>query len=200
MSRGTVQVTQGAKEQAASSRGGFKALEAGKYNVDIFDAEETEIKQGVNAGTKGVRMQFRISPGQKGANRRIFSAVYDVERWKPKEGKTEGAVNFQFFQFYKALGFEMGENFELPDVEDLLGEALTVKLKVVADTYQYNKALAEWQGKEPEEGTEAHTKWESEKPSKGDFLTNEIDEFLPLEELDDLDTAAAGDDEDGFDL
>jgi hypothetical protein len=123
MARKTVKVTQAAKEQAASSGGDFKALEAGKYNVTIADAEETEIGKGLNKGVTGVRMQFRISDGQKGANRRVFNTVWDTERWAPKDGKKEGAVNFQFHQFYKALGVDMSaEEVELPDVEDLLEE------------------------------------------------------------------------------
>jgi hypothetical protein len=199
MVRKTVKVTQAAKEQAESGGGDFKPLEAGKYNVDIFDAEEAEIKKGPNTGVTGVRMQFRISAGQKGANRRVFNTVWDTERWAPKDGKAEGAVNFQFHQFYKALGFDLSnEEFELPDVEDLLGEGLTVNLKVVADDYKFKKALAEWQGVEPdEEKAEAHAKWAAGKPVKGNFLTNKIGEFLPLE---DLDETVAEDDEDGFDL
>lgn len=198
MARKTVKVTQAAKEQAASGGGDFKPLEAGKYNVDIFDAEEAEIKNGPNAGVTGVRMQFRISDGQKGANRRVFNTVWDTERWAPKGDKPEGAVNFQFHQFYKAVGVDVsGDTLDLPEVEDLLGEALTVKLKVVADDYKFKKAYAEWQGQEPDEGTDAHATWADKKPAKGDFLTNEIAEFLALE---DLDETEAEDDEDGFDL
>ncbi len=198
MARGTVKVTQAAKEQAESGGGDFKPLAAGKYNVDIFDAETAEIKNGPNAGVTGVRMQFRIAAGQKGANRRVFNAVWDTERWAPKGDKPEGAVNFQFHQFYKALGFDLSnEEFELPDVEDLLGEALTVKLKVVADDYKYKKALAEWTDQEPAADTDAHAKWADKKPVKGDFLTNEIAEFLAVEDLDEVE---AEDDEDGFDL
>lgn len=205
MARKTVKVTQAAKEQAAAGGGDFKPLEAGVYNVDIFDAEEAEIKNGANKGVTGVRMQFRISAGQKGANRRVFNTVWDTERWAPKDGKAEGAVNFQFHQFYKALGFDLSdEEFELPDVEDLLGETLAVRLKIVADDYKYKKAHAEWAPKhtaiEDKNDENLLAEWleKNPEPKKGDFLTNEIGEFLAEQDLDDA--ADDSDDEEGFDL
>jgi hypothetical protein len=184
-----VNVTKGAQEQAASSGGDYKPLDAGIYNVSVFEAEGTAIKNPVspNNGVTGVRLHLRISDGQKGANRRLFTSVYDVERWNPKPGKTEGAVNFQFFQFYKALGIEFGEGeVELPEIEDLQGEELAVKVKIVHDSYAYNKAV--------KEGTLGDR-------TKADFLTNEVAEFLPVQDLDDLadDTEDAAD-EDAFDL
>lgn len=175
----TVRVTKGAEEQAASGGGDFKPLAAGIYNVTIFEAEEATIKNGANAGVTGARMQFRVSDGQKGANRRLFNTVWDTERWAPKDGKKEGAVNFQFFQFYKALGvdFSTEGDVELPEIEDLAGESLAVKVKIVHDKYNYDKAV--------KEGTLGDR-------TKGDFLTNEISEFLPEQE----DVGLDGDDED----
>lgn len=190
-----VSVTKGAEEQAKSNSGVFKPLPAGKtINVSIFEAEETKIGKGLNEGVTGARMQFKVSEGQAGANRRLFQSVYDVERWAPKEPGKEGAVNFLFYQFYKALGVSFPEDgeVELPEIDELVGEELAVKLKIVPDTYRYDKAVAEWKaaGEKPED-----------KPSKGDFLTNEIKEFLPFDD----DVAEAGDDvaaddEDEFDL
>lgn len=186
MARGTVKTTKDAEEKAAAGSGDYKPLDAGVYNVTIFDAEETEITnvKSANKGVTGVRMQFRISDGQKGANRRLFQSVYDVQKWAPKPGKDEGAVNFLFFQFYKALGYDLGDGeFDLPDVEDLVGESLAVKVKIVADTYQYNKA--------EKEGTLGDR-------TKGDFLTNEIAEFLP--EQDEVASEDPADEDDDFDL
>lgn len=185
-----VNTTKGAQEQAASGGGDFKPLAAGKYNVTVFEAEETEITnaKSANKGVTGVRMQFRISDGQNGANRRLFQSVYDVEKWAPKPGKEEGAVNFLFFQFYKAIGVDFPEDggeIDLPEIEDLVGEALAVKVKIVHDKYNYDKAVAD--------GTLGDR-------TKGDFLTNEISEFLPELDLDDVLDEDDADDEDEFDL
>lgn len=199
MARGTVKVTEAAQQEAAKGGGDFKPLDAGIYNVTIVDAEETKItnEKSPNKGTTGVRLQLRVSEGQKGTNRRLFQTVYDVERWNPKPGKDEGTVNWLFSQFYKSLGLmgESAELFELPDIEDLLGEALAVKVKIVPDTYKYKKALEEWNAlPEKADGTKA-----TPEPVKGDFLTNDISEFLPEQDIEDV-AEAADDDEDGFEL
>lgn len=175
----TVKVTKGAEEQAKAGSGDFKPIPAGVYNVTVVEAEAAEIKNGNNAGVTGVRMQFRISDGQPNANRRLFNTVWDVDRWAPKDGKKEGAVNFQFFQFYKALGVEFPEvgEADLPEIEELGGEPLAVKIKITHDDYKYKQAV--------KDGTLGDR-------TKGDFLTNEISEFLPEQE----DVALDGDDED----
>ena len=187
MARTTVKVTKAAQEEAAKGGGDFKPLDAGIYNVTIVDAEETEItnEKSPNKGTTGVRLQLRISEGQKGTNRRLFQSVYDVERWAAKPGKDEGAVNWLFSQFYKALGVNMEGEVELPEVEDLLGEALAVKVKITADKYQYDKAV--------KEGTLGDR-------TKSDFLTNEISEVLPEQDYVEDQKTIEDDDEDGFDI
>lgn len=186
MARTTVKVTKAAQEEAAKGGGDFKPLDAGIYNVTIVDAEETTItnESSANKGTTGVRLQFRISEGQKGTNRRLFQTVYDVERWAAKPGKDEGTVNWLFSQFYKALGVNMEGDVELPDVEDLLGESLAAKVKITVDKYKFEKAK--------KEGTLGDK-------TQADFLTNEISEFLPEQEVSDA-PEAEDDDEDGFDI
>lgn len=198
MARGTVKVTQEAREQAEEGpKGAFKPRPAGvAFNVTISDAEERTIsKEGANKGIKGVGLSFKFTSEMPGFTQFVFNTIWDVDKW-PSSGKS----NFQFFQFYKALGFDLSdENFELPDVEDLLGETLAVKLAIKADDYAYNKALTEWKGSEPsEDDKEKHAAWEEKKPSKGDFLKNEIKEFLP--EVEDDDLGSNDDDEDGFDI
>jgi len=184
MARTTVKVTKAAQEEAAKGGGDFKPLNAGIYNVTVVDAEETTItrEDSPNKGTTGVRLQLRISEGQKGTNRRLFQTVYDVERWA---GKDEGTVNWLFSQFYKALGVNMEGEVELPEVEDLLGEALAVKVKIVSDKYKFEKAK--------KEGTLGDK-------TLADFLTNDISEFLPEQDLPDAPEVEAADDEDGFDI
>src|SRR5690606_16871183 len=127
------------------------------------------------------------SDGQEGQNRRLFTSVYDVERWAPKTGKTERKGNILFFQFYKTHDIELGEReVEMPEIEAIQGEGLAVKDNIVRDVHTYNKAV--------KEGTVGDR-------TKADFLTNEVSEFLPLQDLDDLedDTEDAAD-EDAFDL
>ena len=179
----------------------FAPLPAGKYNVSVFDLAEGEYKNGVNKGKKFLKLQLRISEGQTGTNRRVFTNVGDFERWNPKAGKEVGAVNFQYFQFYKALGVvfpkpgEDGE-VELPDFDEIEGADLAIKLKIVEDSYAYEKALGEW--KDAKDKAEAKGKpFEDEEPVKGDFLKNEVAEFLPS--LDEDELASAGGDDD-FDL
>ena len=187
MARKTVNVTEAAQQEAAKGGGDFKPLAAGIYNVTIVDAEETTIERedSPNKGTTGVRMQLRISEGQKGTNRRLFQTVYDVERWAPKKPGAEGTVNWLFAQFYKSLGVDMTGAVELPEIEDLLGESLAVKVKIVPNTYKYNKAV--------KEGTLGDQ-------TKSDFLTNDIAEFLPEQEISDVEDTEADDDEEGFAL
>ena len=198
MGRKTVNVTEAAQQEAAKGGGDFQPLAAGIYNVTVVDAEETKIDnpKSVNNGFTSVRMQFRISDGQKGANRRLFQTVYDVERWANKDGSDPkdangvviegtGSVNWLFSQFYKSLGVDMTGAVDLPEIEDLLGKSLAVKIKIVPDTYKYNKAA--------KDGTLGDR-------TKSDFLTNEISEFLPEQEISDVEDDAAEDDEEGFAL
>lgn len=181
----TTKVTPGAAAKAAEG-GAFKPLPAGIYNATIFEHSAAEIKNGDNKGVQGLNIQFRISDGQKGANRRIFTHVWETEKW------AKGSVNFLYFQFYKALGVEFKdadgndlEEVELPDLDELNGSPLALKLKVVVDSYQYDKAV--------KEGTLGDR-------AKGDFLKNEVAEFLPEQDLTDVEDEAADDDEDGFDI
>ncbi len=200
MSR-TTKVTPGAAAKAAEGNA-FKPLPAGIVNATIFEHSAAEIKKGDNVGVTGLNIQFRISDGQKGANRRIFTHVWETEKW------ASGSVNFLYFQFYKALGVEFKdadgndlEEVELPDLEDLNGSPLALKLKVVPDDYQYKKALAEWEGLEPAEDSPKYAAWKQDKPSKGDYLKNEVAEFLPeQDDLPDAEDESPEDDESGFDL
>lgn len=193
----SVKVTPGAVETATSGGGDFKPLPAGKYNVSIFDHSVRQYgEKSNNVGRDFLALHLRVSDGQKGANRRLFTNVGDFEKWANKDGsdvkdangvlQATGSVNFLYYQFYKALGVDFsGEEAALPDYEDLNGEEFTVKVKIVADKFQYEKAV--------KEGTVGDR-------TQADFLKNEVAEFLPLE---DIETGAdeAGDlDEDDFDL
>lgn len=194
------------KDVKKSENTGFAPLPAQKYNVTVFDLDEGEYKNGANKGRPFLKLQFRVSDGQPGANRRIFVNLGDFPYWKKKDGSGEdGASNFLYWQFYKALGVVFPSKDEedevevsLPDLEDIEGAALAVKLKIVNDTYAYEKAMNAWV--EAKEAAEEKGKPFTEpQPEQGDFLKNEVAEFLPEIDADDLaDEQGGGSDE--FDL
>src|SRR6478609_8027823 len=158
----------GADNKASQQSGTFEPLPAGVYNVDIYDHKIEQYKNGGNAGRDYLNLHLRISDGQAGANRRVFVKVGDFPKWAPKNGKE--AVNFLFFQFYKALGVEFPDGddlteVDLPDFEDLNGSRLGVRLKIVQDAYAFKKAKDAWNGK-------------GDRPEENDFLKNEVVAFL----------------------
>ena len=192
------------KDVKKSENTGFAPLPAGKYNVTVFDLDEGEYKNGVNKGRPFLKLQLRISDGQKGANRRLFVNVGDFPYWKNKDGSgSDGASNFLYWQFYKSLGVVFpGKDEEdevevvLPDLEEIEGASLAVKVKIVKDEYAYNKAMAAWE--DEAEKAEAKGKDAPPRPEPDDFLKNEVAEFLP--EIDPDDLASDGDDSDDFGL
>lgn len=174
---------------------GFDPIPAGTYNVTIYDYEVKQVKPGsANAGRDFLALQLRISEPQKGANRRLFVNVFDFPRWAPKAGKSEGSVNFLFFQFYKALGVDFPDGVDgevdLPDYEDLQGSSVAVKVVITQDDYRFKNARKDWIAS-GEKGPE---------PEAADFLKNEVKEFLAEQDADDLATDEDDDDEDDFDL
>ena len=178
----------------AAKGSGFDPLPAGKYNVNIFEVSEGTYKEGgANAGRTFLKLHLKVADGQAGANRRLFTNVGDFPRWAPKPGGKDpkGAPNYQFFQFYKSLPDDLAVEFpegvdgdvELPDLEDLEGALLAVKIKVVKDDYAFKKAKAEG---------------DLDGRTEDDFLKNEVAEFLPAIDPEDLVDESAGSDE--FDL
>lgn len=195
------------QQDTKDSKGsGFDPIAPGTYNVTIFDFEIGQYKAGTaNAGRDFLNVQFRISDGQKGANRRLFERIGDFARWAPKDGATEGKVNFTFFGFYRALGVDfdgVDGDVELPDYEDLKGAALAVKVAIENDDYRYGLALSEWkQNKDKANDPEAF-EVKNPRPEPSDFKRNVIKDFLPEQDVDDLgaDDVAVDDDDDEFDL
>ena len=194
------------KDVKKSENTGFAPLPAGKYNVSVFDLEESEYKSPNNKGKPMLRLQLRVSDGQKGANRRLFTNLGDFPYWGKKDGSGEdGSPNFLYFQFYKALGVVFPSKDEedevevsLPDLDEIEGATLAVKVKIVNDDYAYKKAQEAWI--EAKDAAEAKGKpFTEEQPEQGDFLRNEVAEFLPEIDADDLaDEQGGGSDE--FDL
>lgn len=168
-----VQVT---GEVSTETNTGFKPLKAGKYEVTIFGVEEGAYKNGDNKGKPNLNVQYKISDGQKGANRRVFDLVPLITNW------SDGKDAFRFFQFWAAvLGMpekdfrikvkeakEAGdtdlETLDLPEDDDLLGMELTITLNVKDDKYRYEEAVKKWKA-DGEKG---------EAPVQADFQRNNI--------------------------
>lgn len=132
----------------------FPPLEAGSYTVDIYEVKSGEYKSPANKGKPNIRIQFRVSDGQKGANRRLFNTIGIFEKWGPTSKNPEGSDNFSFFNFFAAVTGRKEKEFrawfeetedpfgELPGPRDLEGMPVTAVVKVVEDSYGFDKALA----------------------------------------------------------
>lgn len=111
-------------EDALASKGGsMEPIPAGTYNATVFNIEEEQVRSGPNEGKPRFNVQFRISDGQY-ENRRVFSYVplYAAnDAWKAAS-------------FFKALGYDIkAGKFTVPATADLLGKALSVRVKVGED-------------------------------------------------------------------
>lgn len=141
-----------------ASNNAFAPLPAGPYEVTVFDVEQKVYgdKSG-NAGRPNVNVQFRISDGQKGANRRVFQTVGLFPTWAPTDKNPGGADNFTFFQFFAAVqgksekdfrievreSVTAGKGIDLPDLTSLLGKPLVIVLSVKPDVYAFKRAESE---------------------------------------------------------
>lgn len=128
--------------------GGFKPLKVGRYEATVFKLEEKRYASVKNKDRPYLNVEFRISDGQVGANRRLFEKVPLFSKW------SDGKDAFAFFRFFAAVtdtdekefraawneAAEAGEEFDLPDDVDILGTPVTLTLKIVDDTYAFNKA------------------------------------------------------------
>lgn len=108
---------------ATTSGGDYSPIPAGSYNATVYDIKQEEVKSGPNAGKPRFNIQFRISEGQH-ENRRVFGyiALYVAgDFWKTQS-------------FFSALGYDMKSGkFEVPEVNELLGKAVGIRVKVGKD-------------------------------------------------------------------
>ena len=159
-------------EISTNTGGSFAPLPAGKYEATVFGITDGKYKNGDNKGRDNLNVQFKISAGQVGANRRIFDLIPLDPTW------AGGGDAFRYFQFFAAVqGMpekdfrievkarkEAKEDIELPDDADMLGTEVTLTLKVSDDKYKFDKAVKEW--KDNGEKGDA--------PVKADFQRNDI--------------------------
>lgn len=134
----------------------FKPLEAASVVVSIFEATAGEYKNGGNKGRTNVRIQFKVSEGQKGANKRLFQTVGIFEKWAPTSKNPDGFDNFTFFDLFAAATGKANKEFrqwfeetadpfaELPSPKQLEGRKVVATLKIVNDEYAYTKALTQF--------------------------------------------------------
>ena len=163
-------------EVSTETGGAFKPLPAGRYEVTIFGVEEGKYKNGPNKGRPNLNVQYRISEGQKGTNRRIFDLIPLFTNWAGPEAKDA----FTFFRFFSAVQGMSEKDFriavkedgaadDLPEDDDLLGMELTLTLKVEDDDYRFDKAKEEWE----KNGSKG------EPPVQADYQRNRVQDVGP---------------------
>jgi len=121
------------RKAAAAANEGFAPLPAGWYNATIFSVEEREFRSENYKGESYYNVQFRISEGDY-AKRAVFAMVPLRVRWNPTEKSPDGFPT-QFIPFFEALEYEVDGEFEVPDPDELAGQDVTIRLRVVEDTY-----------------------------------------------------------------
>lgn len=169
----------GGEKVTTDTGGSFAPLPAGRYEATIFSLKEGEYKSEKNKGLPNLNVQYRISEGQKGANRRIFDLVPMDAKWK------DGKDAFRFHQFcaavtgrtekaWRELWNESAEDKKkpkpsIPDDAELLGKAVTLVLGIEDDDYNFDKAHKVWEAADDPELPE---------PVIADYQRNKISNVL----------------------
>lgn len=158
-----IDTTGGVKE---GNSGSFAPLPSGKYQATVFDSKAGAFgPKSANADRPNINVQFRISDGQKGANRRVFQTVGLFLNWAATDKNPDGADNFLFYQFFGAVTGQKDKDFRakvkevgvaklgtlLPDPDSILGKQVTLDLGIELDDYAYKKALADDATVKPED-------------------------------------------------
>lgn len=122
------------EHKAPEAQGGaFAPLKPGWYEATIYAVDNIEFskKEGYEGKNEGWNIQYRISDGQNGANRRVFSRYYIGDVVFPS-----GSDNFSLFDLGDAVtggkfraAYNEGEA-ELPDRGDLLGRPVEIRLVI----------------------------------------------------------------------
>lgn len=172
-------------ETVSEPSNNFDPLPAGKYGTTVFNVEAKEYGPNTNnAGREAWNIQFRISEGQTGTNRRVFQMIGLFPSWAATDKNPDGSDNFLFYQFFSAIQGKTEKEFRaevkevkegkgkktlsLPDAVQALGSEVILDLGIEDDTYQYNKAVKEWKA-----GGE-----QGEEPVQDDFKRNNIKRIL----------------------
>jgi hypothetical protein len=124
----TVNVPTDYKPSAPSSND-LGPIPAGTYASTLFDIKAEEVKSGPNAGKPRWNIQFKISGGQYD-NRRVFSYIpmyVAGDFWK-------------FENFFSSLGFAVEGAFKVPEINDILGKDVDVRVKVREAQGEYSES------------------------------------------------------------
>lgn len=170
----------------AESQGGNTPIDAGQYKATIFEVTVLDTfseKSDYYTGKPAFNIQYRISDGQKFANRRHFERLLIAERFAPKDGAKQGTVNLSAHKFLKAFEIDPNEFVQENGAFDkvkfitaLQGRSIGLNLVVKADKYQYERALKAW----------ADAGGEGPEPKQEDYKSNQLDygrPYLPVEEV-----------------
>lgn len=128
--------------------GGFKPLPNGRYEATVFKVDDGKYSSAKNKDRPNLKVQFKISDGQTGANRRLFEVVPMFAKW------SDGKDAFAFFRFFAAVtdtdekefraawneAAEAKEDFDLPDDVEILGTPVTLTVKITDDEWAFKKA------------------------------------------------------------
>lgn len=94
-------------------------IPAGAYTATVFEIKAEEVKSGPNAGKPRWNVQLKVTDGEYD-NRRVFSYIpmyVAGDFWK-------------FESFFSALGFEVKGEFSVPEINDILGKKIDVRVKI----------------------------------------------------------------------
>lgn len=176
-------------EKISEPSSGFDPLPPGKYAATVFQVDDKEFgPKSNNAGRPAWNIQFRISDGQTGANRRVFQLVGLFPSWAPTDKNPDGSDNFLFYQFFAALLGKSEKEFRaevkevaegkgkktlsLPDAVQALGTEVVLDLGIETDTWNYDKARAEWE----------NSGQVGDEPDPEDFKRNNIKRIIAVSE------------------
>jgi len=107
--------------EATSSQpsGDLGVLPKGTYSATIYEVKAEEVRGGANAGKPRWNVQFRVSGGEY-ENRRLFAYIplyVAGDFWKTQS-------------FFESLGFDVKGDFSVPDIKDVLGKAVDVRVTI----------------------------------------------------------------------
>lgn len=97
----------------------FEPVPAGKYETTIFDIQAETVKSGQNEGKPRWKVQLKIAEGQF-ENRRLFVLIplyIAGDFWKTQI-------------FFESLGFKVKGNFDVPEINALLGKAIIARVVI----------------------------------------------------------------------
>lgn len=132
-----------AAQQFQEGGGGSGPIPKGRYLARILPKKGTSYievraaaKQGPNAEKEVLNVRLELVENQPHAKRQVFKEVPLFQRWapsgKPDAKYPDGAPAFDYFQFWGALGLQVGNpaGDTLPDDTAILGAVVGVSIDI----------------------------------------------------------------------